>query len=88
MKPVLILVFKEMKKKFLYTLTLILITTVSMLVCLFAVTDSGGFMFQEKSLKAHCIILLRIFSDFNTILPRKRRSLLKRRQFFVQHSVI
>lgn len=51
MKPVLILVFKEMKKKFLYTLTLILITTVSMLVCLFAVTDSGGFMFQEKSLK-------------------------------------
>lgn len=50
MKPVLILAFKEMKKKFLYTLTLILITTVSILVCLFAVTDSGGFMFQEKYL--------------------------------------
>lgn len=50
MKPVLILACKEMKKKLLYTLTLVLITTVSMLVCLFAVTDSGGLMFQKKAL--------------------------------------
>ena len=50
MKAILILAIKETKKKFLYTLTLILITTVSMLVCLLAVTDFGGFMFQKKSL--------------------------------------